>query len=258
MAKMLHLFFVFSILGWSKTPPSAIFVKSFDKPQGYILHIDSEERLSLYNEQNVWSSVGRQHFRFGSLISGAITQADQFTPLLTAIFYGDLNRVTILDDRLSELTQIDFNTLEPFRDVTHIAMAGGNMLWLFDSYSKKLQKFDYFQQTSLMSSINITESVRAMKSDTEHCWILTDRSLLVFNSQGGLIKKNEMPNYSDLALGNSFVVLFNESGYFLLENASEKPQKIIFDKMLTGWFFLQGQTLYIYDQKTVHEFQLKF
>ncbi len=258
MVKMRYLLLIFSFLGWSKSPPTAIFLKSFDKSQGYILHIDSEERLAQFNEQSVWTTLGPERFRFVSLSSGSITQAVQFTPLLTAIFYRDLQQLIILDDRLSELTQVDFNKIEPFRDVTHIAMAGGNQLWLFDSYSKKIQKFDYSTQTNLMSPVSITESIRVMRSNTENCWILTDQSLFVLNSQGGLIKKIEMPDYTDMAVGNGFIILYNESGYFVLKDTSEQPQKIKFDKMLSGWFLLQGQTLYIYDQKIIHEFQLKF
>ncbi len=224
MIKMRYLFLIFSLTGLSKTPPTAIFVKSFDKSQGYILHIDSEERLAKFDEQRVWTTVGQEQFRYVSLISGSITQAVQFTPLLTAIFYRDLHQLIILDDRLSELTKVDFNKIEPFRDVTHIAMAGGNQLWLFDSYSKKLQKFDYFTQTYLMSRVSITESFRTMKSDTENCWILTDQNLFVFNSQGGLIKKIEMPDYSDMAIGDGFIILYNESGYFVLKDTWEQPQ----------------------------------
>jgi len=256
--KFIYFLLLLSNSIWSSNPPKAIFVNSFEKSKGQLLAVDLEGNFTTYSEQNVRTNIGHQSFKYGSLNTGIISQADQFTPLQTALLFRDFNQLIVLDDRLSELAKIDFNALLPFRDVSHIAMAGSNQIWIFDALSQTLQKFDFFQQNVLAATNRITEPVRTIQSNTTYCWALTANNLWQFNSQGGLIKKMDMPNFQNFILGDGFIILCNPNGYFLLQNSSEKPQKIIFDKMFSGSFFLQGQTLYIYDEKTIHEYLITF
>jgi hypothetical protein len=258
MSKSIYFLLISICLGWSKTPPEATFVSSYQKKIGHILTIHEGLVISQYSDKEIWNKLGNDTYRFSSLDRGTISEVDQFTGLLTAVLFKGFNLLIVLDDRLTELVEINFNTLTPLKDIQHIAMAGANQIWLYDKVSNKLQKFDYLRKLKLISTINVIGEVIAVKSNTEFCWVMTRNELLKFNHQGGLVNKLSLDNFTDFTIGDNYLILSDEKSHFILTNQSKKPEKIFFDKMFAGSFFLQGQTLYIYDEKTIHEFQLKF
>ena len=59
------------------------------------------------------------------------------------MFYKDFNTVVILDNRLAEIYKIDFNTKQPYKNVSHITTGYDNALWLFNSDLQILELYDY-------------------------------------------------------------------------------------------------------------------
>jgi outer membrane lipoprotein-sorting protein len=158
---------------------------------------------------------------------------------------------------LAEITKIDFNTLSPFRAVTHVSTGNDNTVWIYNENSQQVELFDYKANKSRIFTLPNEGEVLDLQSNFNYCWLLTSKFIYVYNYVGSLI--NRIPNNGytkmDENRGDLFLLKENQL-YFKLNNSSEiKPLEI--PKLLINQFFVTNETLYIYNEEVLHKFQLK-
>ncbi|MGB3605812.1 hypothetical protein [Psychroserpens sp.] len=188
---------------------------------------------------------------------GFPTTVDAFNPLKINIFYQDFNTVIILDNRLAEIFKIDFNTKQPYKNVSHISTGYDNTLWTFNQDLQRLELYDYKNDMVRISTVPVQSNVLDLKSDYNYCWMLTEKYLYQYTYFGSLISKLPNLNYTSLAVHNENLII--KAGESLLYK-SKKNEQIIPLKtpnLLIKQFSLTNQTLYIYDSKKLHKYQLK-
>ncbi|GAA4297419.1 hypothetical protein [Aestuariibaculum suncheonense] len=196
--------------------------------------------------------VGYNNFQLGN-----ITSVNTFNPLKINLFYKDFNTVVILDNRMAEISKIDFNALEEQKYITHVSTGYDNTLWVFNQNNQQLELFDYNTETTRVTSMPIQSPVLDIKSNYNTCWVLTEKYLYVYNYFGSLVKKIKNKGYTTFEQSNANIILKKDNSLFFLKNTSDDIIPIKLPNLLINAFFVTNETLYIYDNETLHEYQIK-
>ena len=166
-------------------------------------------------------------------------------------------RILILwsfDNRLSEITKVNFNALKPFRNISHISTGNDNTIWAFNQDIQQLELFDYRTNTTKAETLPISETVIQITSDYNTCWLLTKQYLYIYNYFGSLLKKMKNDGYTSIAVSNENVVLKKDNHLFYLKNNTGNTIPILLPNLLIKQFFVTNETLYIYDDEFLYQY----
>ena len=211
-----------------------------------------ENVLFKHTQQTKGIDVGYNNFQLGT-----ITSVNTFNPLKINVFYKDFNTVIILDNRLTEIFKLDFNTISPYKNITHVSTGFDNTVWIFNQNTLQLELFDYKTNTTRQTTMPISSPVLDIKSNYNNCWLLTENYIYVFNYFGSLTKKIKNKGYTSLAVSNENLVLKKENSLYYFEANTEKVTSINTSNLLINEFFVTNETLYIYGNEKLHEYQIK-
>ena len=213
---------------------------------------------TFYIKENAFSSDRKLGpVEYSNIQLGNITSANTFNPLKINLFYKDFNTVIILDNRFAEIFKIDFNTLQPYKNITHISTGNDNTLWLFNQNTQQLQLYDYKSNIKRAETLPIQNAVLGLKSNYNFCWLLTKKYIYKYNYFGSLISKIPNDGFTHLAETNGDIILKKNNSLFYLKKNNETITPIAIPNLLIKQFFVMGETLYIYADETLLQFQLK-
>ena len=198
-----------------------------------------------------------ESLEYSNVQFGTITTTNAFNPLKINLFYKDFNTAIILDNRLAEIFKIDFNTIQPYKNVSRISTGYDNTLWIFNQDSQQLELYDYKANITRVKTLPIQGNILDMKSSYNYCWLLTEKFLFVYNYFGSLIKKIKNDGFTEMAESNENLILKKDGKLFYLEKDTVTPIPISISNLLINRFLVTNETLYIYDHVYLHEFKLK-
>jgi len=211
-----------------------------------------------YINNNIFNKKQKdKSFTYSNVQLGNITSANTFNPLKINLFYKDFNTVIVLDNRLGEIFKIDFNTIQPYKNITHITTGFDNTLWLFNQDTQQLELFDYKTNITRAKTLPVKSDVLHVTSNYNYCWLLTKRYLYKYNYFGSLILKIENNGFSELSENNGNIILKKDNTLFYLKKNTKNSIPIKLPNLLIKQFFVMGETLYIYTDEILHQFQLK-
>ena len=153
--------------------------------------------------------------------------------------------------------KIDFNTLQPFKDITHISTGNDNTIWLFNQNTQQLENYDYKTNATRVKTLPIQNEVIDLKSNYNYCWLLTNDYLYTYNYVGSLLSKIKNSGFTKLAQVNGNLILKKENKLFYLAKDTNLFREIKTPKLLINQFFVTNETLYIYDDEFLHQYKLK-
>ncbi len=188
---------------------------------------------------------------------GQITSANAFNSLKINLFYKNFNTVVILDNRLAEIYKIDFNTIQPYKNVSHISTGYDNTLWVFNTDLQQLELFDYKINKTRAVTMPVQSNVLDIQSNFNFCWLLTEKHIYKYNYFGSIISKIPNEGFSEIAEDNGNVILKRGNNLLYLPKNSEIYLTIPLVGLLINQFLVTNETLYIYDSKKLHQYQLK-
>lgn len=188
---------------------------------------------------------------------GKIASANTFNPLKINLFYKDFNTAIILDNRLAEIQRIDFNILQPYRNVTFVSTGNDNNLWLYNQDLQILELFDYRTNSTRIKTVPISDEIVDIKSDYNHCYLLTDQFLYIYTYFGNLESKFPNKGYEKMAFSESTLVLKSEEQYYFYSRNANKIIPIQGVDLLINQFLVTNETLYLYRDNILYRYQLK-
>ena len=194
---------------------------------------------------------------YSNIQLGDITSANTFNPLKINVFYKDFNTAIILDNRLAEIFKIDFNTIKNYKSISHISTGGDNTIWVFNQDNQQLELFDYKANKTRIFTLPILSEVLDMQSNYNYCWLLTKDFLYTYSYFGSMIQKIKNEGFTEIAQTNENLILKKENRLFYLRNDTTQPIEIKLPKLLIKAFFVNVETLYIYDSEFLYKYQLK-
>ena len=258
MRYLIFIFFFISISTNSQEIIDATFTGSTDLEIDEIVSIDNFETFyylqnnTLYKESKDGTSINYSNYQLGE-----ITTANAFNPLKINVFYQDFNLVVILDNRLAEIFKIDFNTVQPYKNVNFVSTGFDNTLWVFNVDFQQLELYDYKTNKTRFSAVPVQSLVLDLESDYNYCWLLTENYLYQYNYFGSMISKIENTGFTELSKSNGHLILKKEDTLYFKHKKKEDIIPINLPKLLINQFLLTNETLYIYDLEKLHKYQLK-
>ncbi|MFB9056940.1 hypothetical protein ACFFU9_09320 [Mariniflexile ostreae] len=258
MKVLKYIIFLIALSVSSQESVSAIFINKTDLINKTIADIDNFG--SLYTIDDVVlskKSPDKNTITYSNVQLSDISSANAFNPLQIHVFYKNFNTAVILDNRLSEVFRIDFNSIQPYRNVAFISTGHDNTLWLLNQDTKQLELYDYKRNATRVTTLPVQGQIIDMTSNYNYCYLLTEKHVLIYNYFGSLITKIDNNGFTSLSESNENVVLKKENALFFLKKDSKNIVPIALPNLLISAFFVTNETLYIYASEILHHFQLK-
>jgi hypothetical protein len=252
-----YLVFLITFSISSQESVSAIFIENLSSPNQTPISVDTFKALYLTEHNVLLKKTKDKTISYNNLKLGDIWSIDTFNPLKINIFYGDFNTALVLDNRLAVMFLIDFNTKQPYRNISFVSTGHDNTLWVFNQDTQQLELYDYKLNSSRVKTLPIDATVLDIKSNYNKCYVLTNKHLMVYNYFGSLVSKIKNEGYTSLSENNENIVLKKENTLFYLKKNTRNAIPISIPNLLIHRFFVVDETLYIYDKETLHEYQLK-
>jgi hypothetical protein len=163
----------------------------------------------------------------------------------------------ILDNRLAEITRIDFNTNQPYKNISFLSTGFDNTLWLYNQDTQQLELYDFRSNTTRVKTVPISDTVLDLKSDYNNCYLLTEDFLYIYSYFGTQINKIKNQGYIKMAFNESKLILQGETGYFILSKRSNEIISVASKDLFINQFLVTNQTLYLYRDNLLYRYQLK-
>ena len=245
------------MFGFSQVSVEAKFVKSTEISLQQIVGIDNFGILYLV-DGNVFHKIDNdKDVTYSNIQLGKISSANAFNSLKINLFYKNFNTAIILDNRLAEVYKIDFNTIQPYKNVSHISTGYDNTLWIFNTDLQQLELFDYKTTKIRFITMPVQSNVLDLTSNFNFCWLLTEKFLYKYNYFGSLISKIPNDGFTSIAEDNGNLIVQKNNALIYLPKDSETFVSIPLKELLINQFLVTNETLYIYDSKRLHQYQLK-
>jgi len=255
------LFFFITIVAFSQKTIKTAFVKKTELTAQSIVSVTKTrgfENIKYINNNTLFEKLKDSVlYNYSNVQLGEITSVDAFSPLKVKLFYKRFNTIIALDNRLTETDKIDFNTIKPYKNVSHVSTGFGNRLWIFNQDLQQLELYDFKRNKVSVKSTPMQSNVLDLKSDYNYCWLLTENYLYKYDSWGSLIYKIENKNYTAISVfyGN-MVLQSSNNGLYYLSKGNQNIVPIEIPELLIKQFLLTRGSLYIYDNEFLHEYQI--
>ncbi|MFH4964539.1 hypothetical protein V8G69_05990 [Gaetbulibacter sp. M235] len=249
------LFISFSI--FSQESIEANFISSIKLKVETPVAIDGFNTMYYISNNVFYKKDATKTISYNNLQLGNISSANTFNTLKINLFYKDFNSVIILDNRLAEIFKIDFSSMQPYRNVSHISTGNDNTLWLFNQDKQQLEVYDYKYNSTKFKTLPIKSNVLDIKSNYNYCWLLTVDNLLIYNYFGTLISKIANDGFTKMDESDENIILKKDNALFYLKKGTTQILPIKIPNLLINQFFVTNETLYIYNDETLQKFQLK-
>lgn len=251
-----YIFILFSTILFSQNTIDAKLIKKTELTENQIVGlINFKDPLYIKNNSIVINKESGT-LNYSNLQLGDITSVNLFNPLKINVFYKDFNTVILLDNRLSEITKINFNTVKPFRNISHITTGNDNTIWCFNQDSQELELFDYRTNTTRAKTMPVNGNVDQIISNYNYCWILTEKYISQYNYFGSLMLKMKNTGYEQIAENNDNLYLLKGNKLYFKAQKSTEMRAINLPKLLINRFFVTNESLYIYSDEFLHQYQL--
>jgi len=213
-------------------------------------YAESKNVLTKYNDDNLYS--------YSNIQLGKMTSFNTFNPLKINVFYKNFNTIIILDNRLAEVAKLDFNQLQPYKNVTHISTGFDSILWLFNQDLQHLELYDYNTNIVRTTTMPVSSKVLDLTSNYNNSWLLTEDYLYCYNYFGSVVYKVKNNGFTNIKAIKNTVILKAKNNLSYYNKETKSIQPIAIPNMLINDFFVTNQNLYIYTRdKELNQFQLK-
>lgn len=257
MKHTIYIFIFFTSTIFSQALIETTFLKKTEFKVDKLISIDNFDTSYFVNHNVFYKKDGTKTITYNNLQLGNLESVNAFNPLKINLFYKDFNTVIILDNRLAEIFKIDFNTLQNYKNITHLSTGFDNTLWIFNQNIQQLELFDYKTRTTRVKTLPVQSQVLDIKSNYNNCWLLTKNYLYVYNYFGSLIQKIKNDGFTNISESNENIILKKEENLFFLKKGTIQITPISIPNFLINQFFVTNETLYIYNDETLHEFLIK-
>lgn len=257
MKYTIFLFLLLSVSIFSQETIETTYVKKVELKADKLVSIDNFGTTYFIKNDVFYKKDADKTITYNNLQLGNLETANAFNPLKINLFYKDFNTVIILDNRLAEIFKIDFNSLQDYKNITHISTGYDNTLWVFNQDTQQLELFEYKTKITRVKTLPVKSQVLDLKSNYNSCWLLTENYLYLYNYFGSLLAKIKNNGYTEISESNENIVLKKEQNLFYLKKNEENPISILIPNLLINQFFVTNETLYIYDNELLHKYQIK-
>tara|TARA_B100000949_G_scaffold224815_1_gene228509 strand:- start:466 stop:1248 length:783 start_codon:yes stop_codon:yes gene_type:complete len=229
------------------------------------ISLKAEKFIGVDKYSNLYATSGavlykinaEKTLQFSDIQLGAITSVDIINPLRITLFYQDFNTAVILDNTLNEITRVDFNKLEEYRNVSFARTANDRQLWIFNIDLQQLELFNYRTNTVKTVSPPIKNSIVTAATNFNYCWVATPDFIFQYNSYGSLVSKFKNVGLNALIENNENLLGLSAEDLFYKRKNSENFTPLNIARNDVKQFYWTGEILYLYRRGNLTTYQLK-
>jgi len=211
---------------------------------------------SIKNNELIKSSDVKNYYYRNSLYSN-ISSIDVRNSLKIKLFYEDSNTLVVLDNKLSEISKINFNIINPNKIISKFSASNDNNIWVYNELNSKIELYNYVNNTFKVVNSEILGEVISLESNYKYCWVLTDSQIYKFNYFGSLITKITVNNIEQIESFNDFLIFKRNNQLFYFDQDLLLENKLKLENLLIKDFFVTNQSLYIYDSEHFTKYQIQ-
>ncbi len=237
---------------------TADLIEVISTPRDSMVSIDNFDYSYYLNDKSLKKQNPYTTFNYSNLSLGPVESINTFNPLKTFIFYKDTNALVVLDNRLSEISITNFNTLPDFKMVSLITPTQKNFVWLFNQITLKLEQFNYLTKETTFSTNPITKKILDITSDYNYIWLLTEDNLTCYNYRGIVEYSFKNEGFEEIASFNEHLILRKKETLIFYNKSTKTFESIPLEHQLINSFFVSQQNLYIYELNKIYKYKLNF
>ena len=121
----------------------------------------------------------------------------------------------------------------------------------------RLKKYNYIKDSFDNIDIPIEGEVKSLKGNYNYCWLLTNNHLYKFNYTGSLIYKIQISEMEFFNFYKNNLIFVSNNNLFIFDESDSRLEKISHEKLFIKDFFVINETLYIYDEDYLQQFEIK-
>jgi hypothetical protein len=255
--KNFNLFLILLIFNTAQSQQSveARFLKKTKVDWEYFVGVDPFDAFYFIDNETLYKNQKNKIQSYSNLQLGKIDHVQVFNALKIVVVHKPQNTVVLLDNRLAELIEINFNIISPYRLVNNVALGSDSTFWIFNALTLQLELFDYETGKSKLNTIPLDDRVLVIDSDYNNVYALTPSYLYQFNYTGSLISKIKHDTFEDFKIVNGFFLFRKNNKIYYKSPNDNEFQTLEIPKKLIKQFFVMNQTLYIYDGEFLYHYQ---
>ncbi|MEZ7497056.1 hypothetical protein QO206_16280 [Leeuwenhoekiella aequorea] len=218
--------------------------------------VDSYQSLYYIKNKTLHKENAGTTIQFSDLQLGTISDVDLLNPLRITLFYAETNTAVILDNTLNEISRIQFNELENFRNISHARTASDRRLWVFNVDAQRLELYDYLNNTFITDFTPQNQNALALTNDYNTCWVRTTDTLYQYNQYGSLLSKQPINKLGDFqySKGEMIAVIDDTLSIRPINSKHWSPIKYLPEDIKA--FYLNAGILYLYHSDLISTYKL--
>ena len=244
---------------------SSIYSSEFDLTLKYIskqsvndnlIGIDELENLYFLDNNTLSKKSENITYYYKNNIYSNLSYLNVKSSMKLKLFYEDYNTMIILDNRLSEISKINFNISDYNKTISKVSSISENNFWVFNESSSKIEMYNNIKNSFSLTSTEIEGEIIDMKSNNKFCWIITKNKIYKFNSFGILIRKKEINNIGQIKINDGIVFFKRNNEIYYFDKNFTSDKKLDIENLLIKDFFVINQSLYIYDSEQLTKYKI--
>ena len=219
--------------------------------------VDNFSNLYFLKNNELVKISEKDTFYYRNNLYSNITSLDVKNPLRIQLLYEDFNSLIILDNKLSEISKINFNLIGPDKIISKASASNDNNIWIYNELNSKLELFNYVNNKIKVVNSEISGEVISLVSNYKYCWVLTDSHIFKFNYFGSLISKLKVTKIQQIENFNNTLIFKRDNQLYYYSEGFLTENKFDLGDLLIKDFFVTNQSLYIYDSEHFIKYQIQ-
>lgn len=232
-------------------------VKTSDLMADEFIGIDKFDNTYYLKNNTLFKQPPEGHVvAFQDLLLGDVSRVDILNPNKVIVFYQMANVVIILDNRMTEIDRQDFNTLSPFKNVSHVGTSKDQSLWIYNIDLNQLELFDYRFDKSIAQSLPINEAILSIRNNFNYCFLMTAGGILIYNIYGSLVKYISVDTPKTFDVFKNRLIVHSAKGLEIYDQNFELKEVIKVDLEDYNSFFYKDEILYLYHENILSRYKI--
>lgn len=240
---LLYFFLLTSLAICAQNKFNAIFIDSVAVNAAKYLGKDNFDHVYFEKNNQIHKKNNDKEFYYKNLSLGSLSQISFENSLQPLLLYADFNTVVILDNQLSEVQKIDFNTVNPFLKVSCIGFGGQNKIWFFDAITQKFGLYNTINASVTFISNSQNTQITKTHSDYNYFYY-TDQNNKYYKISifGKITLLGKLPMGASFCFVNESEIIYQlENALFILDFKSQTSSELLIpEKSFTNFFFKDG------------------
>lgn len=218
--------------------------------------IDNLQNSYYIKSQTLYKEGQQENYQFKTLGLGEITSVDVINPLKILVFFKETNSIILLDNKLNEITRINFNHITNFKTVSYAATAINPKLWIYNTDNTQLELIDYKNLSNTIAPLPIKDEVIGLTGNYNYCWLLSPKKIIKYDRYGKMLATTPHNGFEKIHNNNNKLIAKKEEKLYIQEIANARFIPINGLENTCKDFYFTHENLYIYDGNFLYTYQL--